>query len=116
MNIQEAVKFVSELNKVTGEINRVSYESSPLLAGTMYNYQLTMDCGAMKDGGLIEKAFGLGTVLTDQINTPLANTACMLGTRVCLINRVGFKSAVIENMAASVASLALTALFNKLSK
>ena len=59
MNIQEAVKFVSELNKVTGEINRVTYESSPLLAGTMYNYQLTMACGAMKDGGLIEKAFGL---------------------------------------------------------
>ena len=107
MNLQKTVKFVKDLNQVTAELNVLSYKNNPAIGATMSIYTNLVAVNSMLHNKGVGRlaSFVLIASGTTPTNRPLLHTALMATTHIATIKRIGFKRALKEDLATSVASV-----------
>ena len=107
MKLQKAVKFVKDLNQVTAELNVLNYKNNPALGATMSIYTNLVAVNSMLHNKGVGRlaSFVLIASGTTPTNRPLLHTGLMFTIQIANIKRMGYKQALKEDLATSIASV-----------
>ena len=107
MNLQKTIKFVKDLNQATAELNAMNYENNPAVGATVSIYTNLVAVESIVKNKGVGRLASIALVLsgTTPANRPLLHTGLMFTIQIANIKRMGYKQALKEDLATSIASV-----------